>query len=166
VTISYRATGKKQASCYTVDPYTLIFHRGGLYLLGYAHNRSALRTFAVERIASVRTERERFELPSDFQPQEQLRNAFGIVEEKAVPIRVRFSPVVAHTVRDRIWHSSQNIGEEGSGAIVISFEAGGAMEILSWVLSYGRHAEILEPPELRAEMARITAEMGSMYRGS
>lgn len=166
VTIDYRATGKKLATSYTVDPYTLIFHRGGLYLLGYAHNRSAMRTFAVERITSVRTERERFELPADFRPQERLRNAFGIVEEEAVPIRVRFSPAVAHTVRDRIWHPSQSIAEEGNGAIVISFEAGGAMEILSWVLSYGRHAEILEPPGLRAEMERITAEMGSMYRGS
>lgn len=166
VTIGYRATGKKRASSYIVDPYTLIFHRGGLYLLGYAHNRRAVRTFAVERITSVRTERKRFELPADYRPQEQLRNAFGIVEEKAVPVKVRFSPAMAHAVRDRIWHSSQSIGEEGNGGIVISFEAGGSMEILSWVLSYGRYAEILEPPELRSEMERITAEMGSMYRGS
>lgn len=166
VTIGYRATGKKRASSYKVDPYTLIFHRGGLYLLGYAHNRRALRTFAVERIASVRTDRERFELPADYRPREQLRQAFGIVEEKALPIRVRFSPAVAHAVKDRVWHPSQRIGEEENGGIVISFEAGGAMEILSWVLSYGSHAEILEPSELRAEMERITAEMREKYRGS
>lgn len=164
VTVGYRAPGKQETGSYPVDPYTLIFHRGGLYLLGYAHNRRALRTFAVERIISVRTERERFELPADFRPREQLRHAFGIVGEEAVPIRVRFSPAVAHAVKDRIWHPSQRVTDEEDGGIVIAFEAGGTMEILSWVLSYGSHAEILEPPVLRSEMARITEEMVGRYR--
>jgi proteasome accessory factor B len=37
------------------------------------------------------------------------------------------------------------------------------MEIVSWVLSYGRHAEILEPPELRAELKNIVVEMAKVY---
>ncbi len=164
VSLEYRGTGKEQSSGYLVDPYTLIFHKGGLYLLGYAHNRRALRTFAVERIMRVTRERERFELPDDFRPEEKLRKAFGIVEEEAVPVRVRFSPVVAHLVRDRVWHPTQRVREEKDGSVVISFEAGGVMEILSWVLSYGRHAEILAPTRLRAEMETITAEMVRMYR--
>lgn len=164
VTIEYRATGKRETAGYLVDPYTLIFHRGGLYLMGYAHNRNALRTFSVERIVSVRTEKERFELPADYRPQQQLRHAFGIVEEEAVSIRVRFSPSVAHAVRDRIWHPTQRVTDEADGGVVIALEAGGSLEILSWVLSYGSHAEILEPPELRCEMERITAEMAGRYR--
>jgi proteasome accessory factor B len=164
VSLEYRGTGKEQPACYLVDPYTLIFHKGGLYLLGYAHNRLALRTFAVERITRVTKEMERFELPDDFRPEEKLRKAFGIVDEEAVPVRVRFSPVVAHAVRDRVWHPTQRVREEMDGSVVISFEAGGLMEILSWVLSYGRHAEILEPPEFRAEVKRMTADMARMYR--
>jgi len=163
VTIDYHVPGKDQLSSYLIDPYTLIFHRGGLYLLGYAHNRQALRTFSLERVSRVVKENERFELPAEFCPQEQLRNAFGIVEESAVPVRVRFSPAVAHAVRDRIWHPSQKVEELDDGAIVLSFEAGGAMEIISWVLSYGRHAEILAPRELRAELKSIVADMGRLY---
>lgn len=163
VTIGYRAPGKKRLTSYLLDPYTLIFHRGGLYLLGYAHNRRALRTFALERISRAVKEAERFELPAEYHPEEQLRNAFGIVEESAVPVRVRFSAVVAHAVRDRIWHPSQKVEDLDDGGIILSFEAGGSMEIVSWVLSYGRHAEILEPPALRAELKGIVAEMGQMY---
>jgi len=163
VTIDYHVPGKDPASSYLIDPYTLIFHRGGLYLLGYAHNRQALRTFAIERVRRVVKENERFELPDEFCPQAQLRNAFGIVEESAVPVRVRFSSAVAHAVRDRVWHPTQRVEELDNGGIVLSFEAGGTMEIVSWVLSYGRHAEILDPPELRSELKRIVADMGQMY---
>lgn len=164
VSIEYRGTGKDEPACYLVDPYTLIFHKGGLYLLGYAHNRGALRTFAVERISRVAQQKERFEIPDDFRPEEKLRKAFGIVEEEPVPVRVRFSPVVAHAVRDRVWHPTQRIAEEDDGGVVISFDAGGMMEIVSWVLSYGEHAEILDPPEYRARARRMTADMARMYR--
>lgn len=163
VTLAYRAPGKNGPSPYLVDPYTLVFHKGGLYLLGYAHNRQALRTFAVERICEVTREKERFELPREYRPEEHLRNSFGIVEESSVNVRVRFSSAVAHTVKDRIWHSSQKVEERTDGDIVVSFEAGGTMEILAWVLSYGCHAEILDPPGLRAEAARAVREMGKLY---
>ncbi|MRR55843.1 MAG: transcriptional regulator [Deltaproteobacteria bacterium] len=163
VTIDYQVPGKEQPASYLLDPYTLIFHRGGLYLLGYAHNRRALRTFALERVSRALKENERFELPAEYRPQEQLQNAFGIVEESAVPVRVRFSAAVAHAVRDRIWHTSQKVEDLDDGGILLSFEAGGSMEIVSWVLSYGRHAEILAPPELRAELKGNVAEMGRMY---
>ncbi len=163
VTMAYQAPGKSGPSSYLVDPYTLVFHKGGLYLLAYAHNRKALRTFSVERICEVTREKERFELPREYRPEEHLRNSFGIVEESSVNVRVKFSPAVAHTVKDRIWHSSQKVEERANGDVVLSFVAGGTMEILSWVLSYGCHAEILDPPELRAEASRVVREMGRQY---
>jgi proteasome accessory factor B len=39
------------------------------------------------------------------------------------------------------------------------------MEIISWLLSYGRYAEVLEPPELRKEVKGIVREMAGMYAG-
>lgn len=163
VTISYRPAGKNQEADYQVEPYTLVFHRGGLYLLGYACNRQALRTFAVERISRVVKERERFELPADYHPAEQLRHAFGIVDEPAVAVRIWFSPAVASGVRERVWHASQEIFTREDGSIILSFTAGGTREIIAWVLSYGADAVLLEPPALRAAMAQTTADMAAWY---
>jgi proteasome accessory factor B len=163
VKLAYRAKGKEKTSSYRVDPYSLIFYKGGLYLLGFAHNRQGMRTFAAERISCVEVEKERFEMPEDFRPEGQFRSAFGIVEEAVMPVRIKFSPAIAHTVRDRLWHPSQKTESMADGSIVLSFEAGGRMEIVSWILSYGEHAEVLAPAELREEVGKKIGEMAARY---
>jgi proteasome accessory factor B len=163
VTLNYRSPSRKEEEPYSVDPYTLLFYKGGLYLLGFAHNRNATRTFAVERITSLEVERERFELPDGFLPEEQLHGAFGIVREKPLQVRARFTPLIAHAIVDRNWHQSQSLEKLPDGSVELSFTAGGRMEILSWLLSYGSQVELLEPPDLRAELARTAAAMAAVY---
>ena len=106
---------------------------------------------------------ERFEIPEEFHPEEQLRQAFGIVAEPVMAVRVRFSAEVADAVRDRSWHESQQMFEEPDGGIVVSFEAGGRLEIIAWILSFGVHAVVLEPESLRDEIRRTIREMGHAY---
>ncbi len=40
------------------------------------------------------------------------------------------------------------------------------MEIISWVLSYGARAEVLESVTLREEVTAIVKKMRDMYRGT
>ena len=37
------------------------------------------------------------------------------------------------------------------------------MEIISWILSYGEHAEVLAPAELREEVGRKIGTMAAFY---
>jgi proteasome accessory factor B len=163
VTISYHTPSRVGGEEYRVDPYTLIFYRGGLYLLGFAHNRQAVRTFAVERIDELRVEGERFEIPEEYHPEEHFQRAFGIVSEEPFAVRVRFAPAIAHAIAERTWHPSQRLERLPDGGAELSFNAGGRLEILSWVLSYGALAELLEPAELREELARTAAAMAALY---
>jgi len=163
VKLRYRAASRKKAELYTVNPYSFVFYKGGLYLQGYANNRLSIRTFAVERIAEVVILTERFEIPLEYQPEKLFNAAFGIVTEEPFNIRLRFSEIVAHTIADRSWHPSQKIRRLRSGEIELNFTAGGKMEILSWILSYGNHVELLEPAELRLELAEKVRSMAKMY---
>lgn len=162
ITITYQPAGREPQS-YLIDPYTLVFQKGGIYLLGYAHQRKALRTFAVERIRSAEGEKERFEIPQGFDPGRALEEAFGLVAESPMEVEIRFARQVAHAIRDRVWHVSQQIVEEPGGSVLLRFVAGGKMEILSWVLSYGAHAELLAPEGLREELGRMAAETARLY---
>ena len=163
IKLSYSRSGKEPAS-YDVDPYTLVLAKGGLYLLAHAHNRDAVRLFAVERIAELSLTRQRFEIPDDFEPESCFSDAFGLVTDVPMNLKVRFDAELAHLVKDRLWRTGQKLTSAADGSVLLEFEAAGSLEILAWVLSYGRHAELLEPPELRREMRRQIKGLREIYR--
>ncbi|QUW84431.1 YafY family transcriptional regulator [Streptomyces mirabilis] len=49
-----------------IDPYGVVFHTGRWYLVGHDHLRAALRTFRIDRIASVTPRSQTFITPNDF----------------------------------------------------------------------------------------------------
>ncbi len=165
IRLKYAKKGKGEEDLYEVEPYTLVFHKGGIYLLGNTINRSGMRLFALERIRGVEITRQRFEIPDSYQPEAHFSSAFGLVSDTPMKVRVRFSAKIAHTVKDRIWMPGQKISIDPGGRVVVEFEAAGQMELISWILSYGIHAEVLEPPELRKEVRSQVKEMREMYRG-
>lgn len=165
IRMDYAKQGREAGEEYDVDPYTLVFHKGGIYLLGYAHNRKAMRLFALERVRGVAVTRQRFEIPAGYEPEGHFKSAFGLVSDTSMKVCVRFSADVAHAVRERVWRPDQVVRSDSEGRVTIEFEAAGEMELVSWILSYGAHAEVLEPPELRREVKRQIKEMREFYRG-
>ena len=145
----------RQAESYRFDPYTLLFFKDSLYLGGYAHNRKGLRLFLVDRIQNVDVTRERFEVPDDYSVENLTGSAFGLVDDETMQVKVRFLAMIAHLVRERVWHPNQKLTVFDDGSIVLEFEAGGTREILSWIYSFLPYVEVLEPAELRAEFRAV-----------
>lgn len=164
VRLSYAKKGRNASDEYEIDPYTLVFHKGGIYLLGLAHNRKAMRLFALERVRGVEVTRQRFEIPEGYRPEEHFKSAFGLVSDTPMRVRVRFAPEVAHAVAERTWMSGQTLTTDNEGRVTVAFEAAGEKELVAWILSYGMHAEVLEPPALRQEVKRQVREMRQFYR--
>lgn len=163
VVISYARAGG-EAAAYELDPYTLVLAKGGLYLLALAHNRKAMRLFAVERIVSLHVTRKRFEMPEEFDPESCFSDAFGLVSDQPMALKIRFDAQVAHLVRDRIWRPDQRMTVLSDGSMLLEFEAAGTMEILAWILSFGHHAELLEPLTLRKELRRQLKGLRDIYK--
>jgi len=165
IRLNYAKRGKSEVENYEVDPYTLVFHKGGIYILGNAHNRSGMRLFALERVRSIEVTRQRFDMPEGFQPEAHFSSAFGLVSDTPMKLQVRFAAGIAHTIKDRLWMPGQKVSSDSEGRVVVEFEAAGQMELVSWILSYGIHAEVLEPAELRKEVKRQIEGMRESYRG-
>lgn len=51
-----------------IDPYGVVFHTGRWYLVGHDHLRDDLRTFRIDRIASVTPRPQAFATPDGFDP--------------------------------------------------------------------------------------------------
>lgn len=126
------------------------------YLFGWDTARRAIRTFALSRMGGIEVTPVRYRRPEKFDLAEVLRGAFGVHSGQPgteVVVRVRFDAWAARLVREHQWHPSQSLEEDaaadGSQGLVLVLRLGGLEEIRRWILSWGEHAEVLAPAELR-----------------
>jgi predicted DNA-binding transcriptional regulator YafY len=62
-----------------LDPYGVVFHRGRWYVVGRDHRHDSLRTFRIDRIASVAARTQAFTAPDGFDPVTYLASALARV---------------------------------------------------------------------------------------
>ncbi len=143
--------GKKT---FILQPYTLLVYKKGLYLAGHSSHADKVRTFALDGFRQIDWLRnERFTYPAEYDPRELFEGNFGLIGgAETSQVRIFFSDKVARFVRRRVWHPTQKIKKVPDG-VELSMEVKGTVEIISWVLSFGEHAEILAPAELREAVA-------------
>ena len=110
----------------------------------------------------LRETKDTFEIPEGFSLDDFLRPSLGVYQGEPVRVTIWFSPDVAGYIREKIWHETQKITPHDDGSIVFEAEVAGTDEIRFWVMSWGSHAEVLEPESLRSE---IRAEAEAMLEG-
>jgi len=156
--ILYKAASTGKDTTRRVDPYQVWAMNGVFYLIGLCHLRGAVRTFAMDRIKKLTILDESFHLPKDFSLEHYLQTAFKVMRGTPETLKVLFDAGVAHVVRERIWHPSQEIREKPDGRVEITLEVPVNYEVISWILGFGSAAEVLQPASLRK---RITEELAS-----
>jgi predicted DNA-binding transcriptional regulator YafY len=158
VKMRYYSVHSQKRKEYLVDPYRLMYFRGGLYLFGFVPEYKQIRTFAIERIEAIEKLHERFDKPKDFSVETHLESAFGLVKEDPFDVEIIFGADVSEYVRSRVWHPSQQCREMDRGRIRMMMHVGGEFELTSWILSFGASAHVVSPDRLRervqAELAR------------
>jgi predicted DNA-binding transcriptional regulator YafY len=157
-TIAYYSFNSRRTKSYVVDPYRLVYYRGGLYLYARAHEYGEVRTFAVERIQKIEVLEQGFEVPADFSPSEYARSAFGIFGGEAQTVELLFSPAMAGYIRERSWHESQTLVDEADGGVRLTMEVAPEFELKAWVKGFLPHVRVVRPASLREAIAREIAE--------
>lgn len=162
--ITYRSLQATESVTYDVYPFGLTYHRGSLYLVGHAPQHDAIRHWKVDRIEEARLEELRFNRPDSFDLQTHFAKSFGIFQgDGDVHVKVRFSPTVARYVQESQWHASQKLAQEKDGSLLAEFDLGSTEEIMRWIMSFGRHAEVLEPEELREAVSCEIEVLSAVY---
>lgn len=165
--LTYQSASATEPVTYDVYPYGLVYHRGSLYLVAFSTDRNEIRHYKVDRIEDAEVTDLRFTPPQDFDLQSHLANSFGVFKGNGEPIRVlvEFAPRVARYVEESHWHESQKLTKQDDGRLLAAFELADTEEIKRWVLSFGMHATVLEPEDLRAEIDEEIRWMGENYDG-
>jgi len=153
--VIYHAPGQQQPKTYPFDPYRLLSVQGGLYCVGWVPTHRHIITLAVDRIRALELTGETFTVDPAFDAKRYEAEAFGIVWEKPMTVVVRFRADQAPYVREREWHPTQRIRELRDGRVELTFRAGGAFEIMRWILGWGDAAEVMRPAGVRKEVAEL-----------
>lgn len=121
------------------------------YLFGWDVDRRALRTFALSRMGGLEVTAQRFRPPAVFDLARTLAGAFGVHSGepgREIQVEIRFDAWAARLIRERTWHPSQTLRRDRD-QVILTLRLSGLDEIHRWVLSWGEHAEVLGPVELR-----------------
>jgi proteasome accessory factor B len=140
--------------------------QGGLYLWGFVPAYGELRTFAVERIRRVTVAEATFAPLAELDgvdPFEHSLGAYRAAGAATSRIQIRFHPRLAAYVKERSWHPSQRLKDRADGSVVMSMEVCDDYTLRSWILSFGRGAQVLAPPALVQWISEELAQAGGQY---
>ena len=160
----YHKLAEENPETRTVQPYHLGCIENQWYLFAHDVARGAVRTFALPRIAAVATTGVKFTRPKNFSISKILEGSFAVFEGgKARKVRVRFSGVAARLVGERMWHTSQKLSRE-KDSLLLEMRVGLSPDLRQWILGWGAEADVLEPPELRQDLAAAAAAVAATYQ--
>lgn len=164
--IHYYTAGRNEWNERVIHPYHLHFARGEWILFAFDENRQKVRCFNIARISRLDFLTEHFLQLPDFNAEDMCRSMlWAEAGVQTFSIAIRFDEYQTRYIKERTWHPDQILEALPDGASIVSFPASGLPEVARWVLGYGKHAEVLEPPELRAIMAAHIEEMARIYGG-
>jgi len=154
IVITYLSIRTGRLTDRSVDPYALIFRRHAWYLIGFCHLRKDIRTFRIDRIKQVEITDEQFERQEDFNVEKYFDDAWELYKGgEVIEAKIRFDPKIAPLILEGRRHPSQKIEIKADGSLIYTAKVRGVEEIGRWILSFGKKAEAISPPELRRFVA-------------
>jgi predicted DNA-binding transcriptional regulator YafY len=158
----YHSFSSDREKDYVIEPYRVVFAQGALYVVAYVPEYKQMRTFAVDRIRSLSVGEDRFE------PVELLEDAFahslGVHEGPPERVEVMFEPRIARYVKERLWHTSQEVHEEADGRVRLTLNVSNDSALRSWILGFGPLARVVSPPQLVDEIRTEIAQALDVYK--
>jgi proteasome accessory factor BC len=138
VEVDYLKEGEEEVSMHLVEPYSLERKLPYWYVHTWDRTREGERSFRLDRMRSARLQRGHFEAREGFDPHE-FRDARAA--------RIWYSKAIAR------WELEKGAGLLKDGSAVAERPVGSPEWLVGEILSYRGEAVVLEPKELRREIA-------------
>lgn len=163
VRLSYHKFTDDTCSTIAVNPLHFFEHEGGLYLMAQKQDGGAFRTYAVERIQALSPTGADYEYPKGFDAEAYLAKPFGIIDDGAIDVTLRFSKDQARYAAERTWVNGQTLKKNADGTVTLRFSTHGIRDVKKWILGWGMDVEVLEPEWLREALKELFEKMAKRY---
>jgi proteasome accessory factor C len=146
-TMERDATGTRK-----IDPYQLLFQGGQFYVVGYAHEREAVRVFRLSRILgkvgyATKAEHD-FQRPADFDPRAYANRIQWQFGDPVGTAEVWVSGRIAWQIERHFGRYGEFRASEDERDRIFVTPYANARQLIAWVLGLGDHARVIGPPEL------------------
>jgi predicted DNA-binding transcriptional regulator YafY len=134
-----------------VIPYGLIFGPR-YYLVASVKGAPEPVLFRLDRIRDIEITVEPGAPPENFNLDAWASRSFGVFQEEAHDIVLRFDDSAAGDARAYIFHPTQSFVDEPDGSLTVRFRAAGLLQIAHHLMTWGTTVTILAPDELKTIM--------------
>ena len=169
ITFDYFTIARDEVGSRKVDPYHLLFRGSQFYLLGYCHDREAIRVFRLTRIqgkVAYATKAEHdFKRPDDFDPRAYAKRADWQFGEEQGVAEILVSERLAWQVERHFGRFGEIRKADSENEMLFTTPYASPRMVISFVLGLGEHARIAGPPELVAETEERIALIQQRHDG-
>jgi len=166
LSMKYHNFWKSEDQEITIKPYFLKVYEQRWYVIGptSSHPRDP-HTYALDRIQSLEPTETKFTYPKNFSPEVFFDNCYGIFHTNDKPgfVKIRVANCQAQYLETLPLHKSQELVESEctDTHAVFRYFMSPAYDFIKYLASMASTIEVLEPQDLRDEVA---AEVKDMYK--
>jgi len=169
ITFDYFTIARDEVGSRKVDPYHLLFRGSQFYLLGYCHDREAIRVFRLTRIqgkVAYATKAEHdFKRPEDFDPRAYAKRADWQFGEEQGVAEILVSERLAWQVERHFGRFGEIRKADSENEMLFTTPYASSRMVISFVLGLGEHARVAGPPELVTETEERIALIQERHDG-
>ena len=124
-----------------------------------------MRTFSLSRMEKLAVLKGQFERQPDFDPEKYFASGFGFLKGGGdYRVEIEFDRWGADLLQANTWHPSQKIKPLAQGRVRMSLQLDSLEEIINWLMSWGEHATVIAPEELRQRLWKIARTLVERYK--
>ena len=127
---------------------------------------NGMRTFSLDQISKLEVMNTTFKLPENFDAKDYFGEVYGITTGDNGPlqtIEVKVDADRANYLRELPLHHTQKETVSKKDHSIFTYELRPSNDFYQALLHQGAHVEVLSPPNVREDFAKIVREMAKKY---
>lgn len=164
VRLQYVKAGSTRPTARRIHPLTLTRRQHRWALIAWEPVQCELRTYLLHRIRGIATTGGAFTPPEGIDIDGYIRGAMGaFAGGETHEVRIALDAHAAFYAREKPWHASQRLSPLPDGRIELALNLNHLGDVKHVVMGWGRHAQVIAPPELRRDVQEAHAAALGAY---
>lgn len=155
IRFTYKSVSTGRVSDREVDPYLVVFYRDRWNMIGFSHERQAIRNFVLDRMENVKITGQNYEGDGGIDVEGLIFRS----DESGDLVRVRVGKSADRAFRANLPTKIFKEERLNSEEIKVSFFFDNLEYINNWLLQFGNHVKILSPESLIQKRRELLNEM-------